>query len=219
MIDIGEITVEQFLEIQKKRNETLQDFEENPFSLLNNEIEQLVIATGLDKKYFEKMNVVNELKPIVSDFHEQLKESNLKQFGKKNLIVVNKKAYFAETNMNEFTSSQYTDMMTFLEKGGIDENLDKMLALIFIPSKKYWLSKKEYDWNVHEAVTKDMRKAKLKDVIGTVFFYSDLLNLLIKASMESLKSANEKIQEVMPEVMKWAKENPEILKKAGLTLS
>ena len=46
MIDIGEITVEQFLQVQKKRNESIQAFEENPFSLINNEIEQLCIVTG-----------------------------------------------------------------------------------------------------------------------------------------------------------------------------
>lgn len=219
MIDIGEITVAQFLAIQKKRNESIQAFEENPFSLLNNEIEQLVIATGLDKKHFEKMNIVKELKPIVADFHDQLKESHLKQFGKKNLIIANKKAYFAVTNMNKFTSSQYTDIMMFLEKGGVNENLDKMLGLVFLPSRKYWLSVKEYDWNIHEAVTNDMREAKLKDVIGTVFFYSDLFDTLMEASMVSLKSASQSIQEILPEVMDWAKKNPEILKKAGLTLS
>lgn len=219
MINIGEITVGQFLAIQKKRNESIQAFEDNPFSLLNNEIEQLVIATGLDKKYFEGMNIVEELKPIIADFHEQLKESNLKKFGKKNLIIANKKAYFAAINMNKFTSSQYTDMMMFLEKGGIDENLDKMLGLCFLPSRKYWLSMKEYDWNVHEAVTNDMREAKLKDVIGTVFFYSDRFDILTEASMVSLKNASQTIQEIMPEVMEWAKKNPQILKEAGLTLS
>ena len=218
MIDIGEITVEQFLAIQKKRNESIQAFEENPFSLINNEIEQLCIVTGKDKEYFSTIPIT-ELKPIVAEFHNQLKHENLKQFGKKNLIIANKKAYFSALNMNKFTSSQYTDMMMFLDKGGVDENLDKMLGLCFLPSRKYWLSMKEYDWNVHEEVTNDLRKAKLKDVIGTVFFYSDRFDSLIQGSTESLKSASQTIQGVMPEVMEWAKKNPQILKKAGLKLS
>lgn len=205
MIDIGEITVDQFLEVQAKRAEAIQSFEENPFALVNNEIEQLVIVTGKDPKFFLKMNG-SELLEWSSELHNQLKHENLAKFSKRNLIIANKKPYFAVTDMNKFTSSQYTDMMTFLDKGGVDVNLHKMLALVFLPSRKYWLSMKDYDWNVHEQVSNDMRKAKLKDVIGTVFFYSDYFDLLIQASTESLKSATQTIAEVMPEMEKWAKE-------------
>lgn len=96
--------------------------------------------------------------------------------------------------------------------------LHEMLACLYVELDALGFPK-PYDASKHKQMAEDMKSAKLGDVYGTLFFYSSILEKSSPIIQIYLSKATQTINETMPEVMDWAKKNPQLLKEAGLTLS
>lgn len=135
----------------------------------------------------------------------------------KKIIVANGKVYCA-LGMQDFKSGQLLTLKKLEEHPNQAEVLNQMLALIYSPIN--WLGKpKKYKASRHVKISEDMKHANLGDVYGALVFKKKVLETLNPIIQMFLKQETTTIQEIMPEVMKWAKENPQILKEAGLTIS
>jgi hypothetical protein len=95
--------------------------------------------------------------------------------------------------------------------------LHEMLACLYVDLDKLGFPK-PYDARKHKQMAKDMKSAKLGDVYGTLFFYSNVFEKSNPIIQAYLNKATQTINQTMPEVMEWARKNPHLLKEAGLTL-
>jgi hypothetical protein len=120
-------------------------------------------------------------------------------------VIANKRIYKPYNDASKLTAGQVLALKMFGEKSVGHSNLHNQLACVFGEVDWYGGIKK-YDANKHERIAKDMLEAKMGDVYGVVFFYTDVLETLSPVLEIYLKQANETIAEIMPEILSWAKE-------------
>lgn len=210
-----DLTVGQYMDIEAKIAEKPVDTEEEPFKVIDNEINQLSIATAISYDNLAKMPIP-QLKQNIKALHKILSTVNLPTKCKE-IITVGPNVYFAQLDLSNLTGGQWIDIVTFAKEKS--KNYNNLLACFYLPCERKSLKPKEYDGEVHPVVAKDMLKVKLKDVSGTLFFYSNLYESLIKVTKTYSESAARTIEPTLKEAIAWGKKNPKILKKAGLTIS
>lgn len=133
-------------------------------------------------------------------------------------LALNKTVYSPILKMETINWGQVKTIKVLGEKAEYDNQyLNQQLACVY--SKLNWYGKAVYSASDHAKKSQDLLDAKLGDVYGTLFFYSNVLEKLSPVIENSLKEATQTIAETMPEIMKWAKENPQILAEAGLKVS
>lgn len=120
-------------------------------------------------------------------------------------VLANKRVYRPYNDASKFSAGQVIALKVYGEKAKGHSNLHNQLACVFGQINWYGGLKK-YDATKHEQIANDMLEAKMGDVYGAVFFYSNVLEALSPILETYLKQANETIAEIMPEVMEWAKE-------------
>lgn len=120
-------------------------------------------------------------------------------------VLANKRVYRPYNDASKFSAGQVIALKVYGEKAKGHSNLHNQLACVFGEINWYGGLKK-YDATKHEQIANDMLEAKMGDVYGAVFFYSNVLEALSPILETYLKQANETIMEIMPEVMEWAKE-------------
>jgi hypothetical protein len=120
-------------------------------------------------------------------------------------VLANKRVYRPYNDASKFSAGQVIALKVYGEKAKGHSNLHNQLACVFGQINWYGGLKK-YDATKHEQIANDMLEAKMGDVYGAVFFYSNVLEALSPILETYLKQANEVIAEIMPEVMEWAKE-------------
>lgn len=136
----------------------------------------------------------------------------------KSFIVQNKRIYKPILEMNKINWGQIKTIKTLTEKEEYpNQYLNQQLACVY--SKVNWYGKGVYSAGDHLQKSQDLLDAKLGDVYGTLFFYSNVSEKLSHVMDSYLKEATQTIAETMPEIMEWARKNPQILKEAGLKLS
>lgn len=136
----------------------------------------------------------------------------------KPFLVFNKSVYRPILKMETINWGQIKTIKVLGEREEYpNQYLNQKLACVY--SKLNWYGKAVYSASDHTKKSEDLLNARLGDVYGTLFFYSNVL-VTLKPVIESFsKYATQTIAETMPEVMKWAKENPQILAEAGLKVS
>lgn len=210
-----DLTVKQYMEIAAKIAEKPIDTEDNPFNIIDNEINQLSIASGLTYNELSKLPLP-ELKQNIKALHEVLSTVDLPTKVKQ-IVTIGSNVYFAHLDLSKITGGQWIDIVTFAKEKS--KNYNKLLACFYLPCKKKGLEPEAYDGAVHPKVAEDMLNIKLKEISGTLFFYSNLYESLMKVTRIYSERAMKTINSTMPEIIAWGKANPKILKKAGLTIS
>lgn len=210
-----DLTVDQYIKIEAKIAEKPVDTEDEPFNVIDNEINQLSIATEIPYKDLAKLPIP-QLKQNIKALHSVLSTVNLPTKVKE-IVTVGPNVYFAKLDLSDLTGGQWIDIVTFAKEKS--KNYHNLLACFYLPCESKSLKPKEYDGEVHPIVAADMLKVKLKEVSGTLFFYSNLYESLIKVTKTYSDSAAKTIEPTLKEAIAWGKKNPSILKKAGLTIS
>lgn len=102
----------------------------------------------------------------------------------------------AITDISEITAAQHKDFTTFIKQHDNDyvKCLPHILAIIH---KEITLSGYKYVQEHHFRNVEVFKKAKLKDVLGTVFFYSKCFKSYSQTLKDCLESNEKKIAEMM----------------------
>lgn len=119
-------------------------------------------------------------------------------------VFINGRFYCPIIGAEKLLASQLVTLKHLEEQNKPTELLNQMLACIYVDMD--WLGRpKKFDSNTFERTAKDMLDARLGEVYGTLFFYSNVLEKSSPIILTYLNEANQTIAEVMPEVMAWAK--------------
>lgn len=133
-------------------------------------------------------------------------------------IIANRRFYCPIIGAEQLNAGQLLTLKHLEEQNKPTELLHEMLACIYVDMD--WRGRpKEYNAGDHKRKANDLKQARIGDVYGTLFFYANVFEKSKPIMITYLNEANKTIQETMPEVLKWAKENPQILKEAGLKVS
>jgi hypothetical protein len=204
----NDLTVRQF-------QEATQIIKDEP-DLLERHIKLIACLTGNTVEWVEAHTPkqIGEMAKAMDFLSEPKIEKRIVRW-----FVLKNKIFKPILKAESLTAGQVLSLKTFEEKSqGTSKYLHEQLAIIFTPVNWYGKAK-AYDASKHSEIAEIMLDAKLGEVYGTLFFYSNVLKRLSPVIETYLKEANQTITEVMPEVMKWARKNPEILKENGLKVS
>lgn len=116
-------------------------------------------------------------------------------------ISIDKQLFKGIKTLTEMKVNQMIDYSSILKenKNDISKCLDKLLPIIYVQN--------EYDPNKHEENVKLLSKAKVSEVSGLVFFYSDYWS---NAEM-TIQAYTENSISLITERMKWIAENPRLV--------
>ena len=164
---------------------------------LSGKTEEQVLSMDIEKEY-AKLSFLNH--------PEQLDE-----FPARALLVANKKVYKADLKTPEMKTGAILGLKYFESQKNPVKYLHDQLATIYLPVNLLGITRK-YDATKHKKIADDLRHAKLKDVYGYLVFKKKVFETLSPIMEISLKNASKTIQEILPEVMAWARQE-------GLTVS
>ena len=205
------------MRIPKSFNDlTIEQFQECYFVLgskptLDSWIMVISILSGKSKDKVESLPI-KELKKEINKL-QFLLNPNLNEKVNK-FIAVKGRPFKAVLNANEMQTNQVADLKGLMHKEGqsvndtIVENAHKLLACIYLPLT---FSGFRYIPSKHKEVSQYFRKAKMGDVYGTLFFYSNLYKNLIESINTFGKKHMEIVNSHMKEIEDWQtrKENLE----------
>ena len=151
---------------------------------LDKEIEAVAFLTR--KSEDELLNLpLDKIRKTFAECGFSTPSQRLKRF-----IWVNGKLYKGCLDVTDLNTGQYIDLKNFAKQDFVS-NLHNLLAVIYKP---IW---GKYE---HGKVAEDMKSAKLNDVYGLVFFYSNLLEILNPTILMCSVLAKQDIEEVMKEI-------------------
>lgn len=187
---------------------TIEQFQECYFVLgskptLDSWIMVISILSGKSKDTIESLPI-KELKKEINKL-QFLLSPNLNEKVNKFISIKGRpfKAVFFASDMQ---TNQVADLKGLMHKEGqsvndtIVENAHKLLACIYLPLT---LRGFKYVPSKHKEVSQYFRKAKMGDVYGTLFFYSNLYRNLIEAINTFGKSHMEIVNSHMKELEEW----------------
>lgn len=125
------------------------------------------------------------------------------------VIWINSRRYKTFADVTKLTKvqtklivDQAVTAKELIKNGKGDINLHRLLGLVYLRAKIG--TTPEFDVKTWDDVSEDMLDAKIGDVYGAVFFYSNVLEKLTLIIPYFLIQAEETIQEHMKEVNQWA---------------
>lgn len=141
---------------------------------------------GEYKKYADKLSFLRTDLPLypISEF-----------------VNVDKQLFTPTKTLTKMRVNQMIDFQSIYKANGnnLYKCLDKLLPIVYV--------QKEYDPNKHEENVKLLSKAKVSEVSGLVFFYSDYW-----CNVERIiVPYTEKQVNIIAERMKWIAENPQLV--------
>lgn len=193
--NLGDYTVKQYMDFLKVFKDTHED-------QLSKNISLMSVLTGKSEDYYNSIPTKQLMKEV-----SKLPIFSLEglEFPVKTNLRINLRIFKGITDCQDLSSDRYRDIKGYSERG-IDENLHNLLACIYSP---YF--KRKYDPKTHKKVSEIMLKAKIKDVCGLVFFYSDVFKRLKEIIEISLETDLKNIEEMMREAKKSLDQtNPEL---------
>lgn len=183
-MDYKDLTIKQYQAINQIVKSDLDE--------LDKEVAIAALITG--KTEDEILNLpIPEVKKIFSQTRLRETEMSLKP---KKYVFINGTLYVGLTDLDKLTTGNYVDLKNFGSKDFVS-NLHNLLAILYKP-----LFSGEIDGKKHSKIASDMLDAKLGQVAGLVFFYSNVLESLNPTIQMSLAIAAQDIQEVMEEMKK-----------------
>lgn len=195
-LSVGNLTIEQFnqfTEIAKtgKSFDIITFFTGKTEDDLNN----------LPINKLEKLN--HRVGFLLSDYNDMLNRVN--KYRVKKYLFVKGRIYKAQLNEKKLNTNQYTALKTF----DASKQLNDVCSVIYTPLKGF-------DKNKTDEISEAFKKVKVKKVIGTVFFYTDVL----KKQRADLKASLIQAKLNLMEQLIQAGTPQEVLDKAmaGITL-
>lgn len=202
---LNNLTVQQFQEVNRLIR-TEKD-------ILERHIKMVACLSGHPVDFIEKQDVSH-----IGNWARAIDKLLATELNKKitRFMVIGKTVYKPILKVDTIKAGQLIALKHYEEKAkGTQVYLHEQLACVYAPLN--WMGRrKPYDASKHNEISSDMLKAKVGDVYGTLFFYTNVFEKLNRVTQIYLKSASDTIQDIMPEVMEWARANPEILRKNGL---
>lgn len=186
--NIGELTVKQFQALTKIYN--------SDKDLLDKGVEALALVTGLSEDEILSKDH-KEVKLGFTHINNLLQQTPKQGF--KKWIVSNGKIYKAVTDISKISTGQYLDLKNLSKDDKWIDNMHLLLGCLFLPVNWYGKAKR-YDGSKLDAISKDLLDAKLKDVYGLLFFYSNVLEKLSPIIQTSFEEATRTIQEILTEI-------------------
>lgn len=199
------------MRLPKSWNEiTVEQFQECYFVLgknpgLDSWILVLSILSGKSKDYFENIPI-DKLKGHIKKLNFLLNPDLNTKVNK--FVTIRGKVFKAVLFANELKTNQVADIKGFMVKEGqslndtVVENAHKLLASIYVP-----LTFKGFNYtpSKHSKVSNYFRKAKMGEVYGTLFFYSENYKNLMKATQDFGESQLKIVKDHEQELMEWSK--------------
>lgn len=189
------------------------------------QFQECYFILGKDPGTDEWIRVLSILSGKPEDYFLELPKSKLKDWIKKlqflltpelntkvkRYLYINGRIYKAILNANEINTAQGIDLKTFQKpaegqsnEDAVIENAHMLLACIYIPMVRFRF---RYDGKYHSRTVEDLKKVKVGDVFGTLFFYSILSGELTKATEDFGREALKTVEDHMKEVTEWAQKN------------
>lgn len=200
-MEFGDLTVEQYQECDKIINRTKEDEFLGDLTVPVRIISYLHGIKEDDVLSMPRSEIVR-LYSELSFLHQSEQLDTLKA---KEIIVTNRTIYRADMDTPEMKAGALLGLKYFESQPNPIEYLHDQLATIYMPVNLLGRRKK-YQAERHKKIAEDMRHAKLKDVYGLLVFKKKVFEKLSPVMEISLRNATATIQEILPEVMAWAKQ-------------
>ncbi len=106
-----------------------------------------------------------------------------------NFLKVGKKLYQINYKPGTLTAGQNTELQHWMKDGDWIKNMDKILASIAVPIKRYlWVKlPTKNDSSKHEQVAEDMQQVDYAEAYGSVVFFCKVFAVSIKGILPSLE--------------------------------
>ena len=178
-MDIKHLTVNQYISINQIVKSNIDE--------LDKEVAICSILTGKPEDV-----ILNMPLPEIKELFGSIGQLNNLQVSTKPNKYINCKGNLLVgcMSVDELSTGQYIDLKTFAKEDFIS-NLPNMLAVIYRPIFK------KYSAKTHEKVSKIIGEAKLNDVYGLLFFYSNVSESLSPTIQMSLVIATQDIEKEM----------------------
>lgn len=183
-----DLTVEQFQQLELLKSEKLDK--------LDMACKRLSILTGKSIDYIESLSP-SKVYDMLLGAAFLINPINQFPVAKSVRFGFHKFKYIKE--IHEYTTAQQKDFTTILKNNGNDyiKCLPELMAICHHElTLKGWV----YNSDNHFRNVEYFKKAKLRDTLGAVFFYSNCLKSYKEIIEASLQTANKVIEELMTEV-------------------
>ena len=202
--EFGDLSVLQYQECDR----ILKDKNEDEFlGSLTAPVRLIAYLSGKTEEEVIGMDVAKEYAKLSFLNHPE----HLDELPAREMFVANKTVYKADLKTPEMKTGAILGLKYFESQKNPVKYLHDQLATIYLPVNLLGRTKK-YDATKHKKISEDLRHAKLKDVYGYLVFKKKVFETLSPIMEISLKNASKTIQEILPEVMAWARQE-------GLTVS
>ncbi len=163
----------------------------------------LSVLSGKSKDYIESLPI-RELKLAIHRLQFLLNPELNEKVNK--YVSINGRVFKAAYLASELQTNEVADLKGFMVADGqsvndtVVENAHKLLACIYIPLT---LRGFRYVPSKHKEVSEYFRKAKMGDVYGTLFFYSETYKNLMEATNTFGEQQAEILKNHLKEVEEW----------------
>lgn len=174
--------------------------------ILNDDFDSEVDRMAALISYFIGKSFDEVMEMDINDFKKQAEKlsflkSPLPLFHVMDFIVVGKKLFTATKSLTEMKVNQMIDFQSIYKDSGNDvaKCMDKLLPIVYV--------QKEYDPSKHQENVKILSNAKVSEVSGLVFFYSDFWSNAEKTIQAYTESQLKEIAKRMD----WIAKNPQLV--------
>jgi hypothetical protein len=158
---------------------------------LERSIRSIGVVTGKTQDEIEEMPV-KDFNTLSREINKSLRELQLNP-KPSNFLAVGRKLYQINYKISTLTAGQVIEVNHWL-KGDVIENMDKILASISVPIKRYWWVKLPAKVRpAHEAIAEDIQGVSFAEAYGSVVFFCALFSSSIKAILPYLETEIAKV--------------------------
>lgn len=178
------LTVGQFIQLYQISKTTDDDTEKA--------IQSVSVATGKTVEEVENMPIL-EFKAIDRQVASIINSRPLKG-NPVSFLKSGRKLYQINYKLSTITAGQHTEVQYWLSNDDWVSNMDKILASIAVPVKRYlWVKLPgKNDSSRHEQVCEDMQQVDFETAYGCVVFFCKLFRDSIKATLPYLEEEMKK---------------------------
>ena len=184
-----DLTVDQFMQLEAlKLNKSLP--------LLDKAVAKLSILSGLSIDEVEKMNIQKVYATLLDAV---FLNTPIDAMPLKDSVYLGYKKFKAITDITDFTTAQHKDFNEFIKMNN-NNYVACLPNIIAICHKELTLYGYKYKSDNHFKNVEIFKKAKLKDVMGAVFFYSNCLKSYNEIITTCLEKSQSQIKEFLKEI-------------------
>jgi hypothetical protein len=183
-----DLTVEQFMQ--------LEQLKEKKMPLLDKAVAKLSILSGLSIDEVEAMNIQKVYDILLDAIYLNAPISSMPL---KDSVLLGYKKFKPITVITDFTTAQHKDFNEFLKQNN-NNYVACLPNIIAICHKELTMYGYKYKPDNHFKNVEIFKKAKLKDVMGAVFFYSNCFKNYSEIITTCLENSASQLREFLKEV-------------------